>query len=172
MSPNGCAVNLSDEITHIHAFWGFVLMRFHLCPHITGVPVYHTVPKISWGLLSFEILQIWIEAIIAWQEHDCAQKPLIILSSNYFLCSSAADGKSVPIIAFTEKAEQLQTDAHFKALLVKLGLHTSQDTRRPNPSIPAFWTSDMSYMAATKLGDIADGVYTHSLTDRQSEVKI
>lgn len=65
-----------------------------------------------------------------------------------------SNGKSVPIIPYTEKAEAAQGNPHFKALLHNLGLHNPQDTGRLNPSVPSFWTSDMCYKAAVRLGDI------------------
>ncbi|XP_063966901.1 protein timeless-like [Lytechinus pictus] len=67
-----------------------------------------------------------------------------------------SDGKSVPIIPFTESSEEAHRDTHFKTLLHRLGLHTAQDTCRLHPSIPAFWTSDMCYKTAIKLGDIQE----------------
>ncbi|XP_071488901.1 protein timeless-like [Diadema antillarum] len=65
-----------------------------------------------------------------------------------------SDGKSVPIIPFTEKEEAVQNELHFRSLLHKLGLHTSQDTGRLHPSVPTFWTSDMCYKTACDLGPI------------------
>ncbi|XP_011666280.2 protein timeless [Strongylocentrotus purpuratus] len=68
-----------------------------------------------------------------------------------------SDGKSVPIIPFTESSENAHADTHFKALLHRLGLHTAQDTCRLYPSVPAFWPSDMCYKTASMLGDILEG---------------
>lgn len=59
-------------------------------------------------------------------------------------------GKSVPVVAYTEEEESLQGEEIFLASLQQLGIQV--DSSNMYPTIPSFWTADMCFETAEKLG--------------------
>ncbi|XP_033637653.1 protein timeless-like [Asterias rubens] len=62
--------------------------------------------------------------------------------------------KSVPLFTYSQADEMANDDPHFQEVLQHLGLHSSKDSQHLFPSIPAFWTAEMCFSAASMLGEI------------------
>jgi hypothetical protein len=63
-------------------------------------------------------------------------------------------GQSVPIVPWTKKQEKALRSPSVILLLHKLGFHLPNDVGRLYPRIPHFWTTDVLFSVAKRMGPI------------------
>ncbi|XP_070538695.1 protein timeless-like isoform X2 [Ptychodera flava] len=66
----------------------------------------------------------------------------------------SSEGKSVPLVMWTDEDEECLHNVHFRKSLQFLGLHLPEDNHMLFPSIPSFWTAEMCYKRASELGPV------------------
>ncbi|XP_071838525.1 protein timeless-like [Apostichopus japonicus] len=72
-------------------------------------------------------------------------------------------GKSVPLVAYTESQEMLQEEELFKAVMMQLGIQ--KDSSHLFPTIPSFWTAEMCFETASKLGPLNPAKFKFELNE-------
>ncbi|CAL4125074.1 unnamed protein product, partial [Meganyctiphanes norvegica] len=70
--------------------------------------------------------------------------------SSHFTISN----QSIPLIPWTSDQELILSNPWFRQLLGELGLHLPSDTGKIFPRIPNFWSPDVLYLMAKRLGDM------------------
>ncbi|GFT00899.1 protein timeless [Nephila pilipes] len=61
---------------------------------------------------------------------------------------------SIPLIPYSEEQQMILQDSTFLQLLQKLGLHLGSSIYQMFPRIPFFWSPDMLFNIATRLGPL------------------
>ncbi|GIY81204.1 protein timeless [Caerostris extrusa] len=72
---------------------------------------------------------------------------------------------SVPLVPYSEEQRMILQNKIFLQLLQKLGLHLGSDNCQMFPRIPLFWTSDMLYCIALRLGPVKQEKFKFSFDD-------
>jgi timeless protein len=65
--------------------------------------------------------------------------------------------QSIPLIPWTLEQNTVLTYPPFVLLLHKLGFHLPADVGKVFPRIPHFWTAEVLYATAQKLGTVQPG---------------
>ncbi len=64
----------------------------------------------------------------------------------------------VPLVPYTEDQRLILKDKIFLQLLKKIGFHLASDESPMFPRIPLFWTADVLFAIAARLGPMRKGV--------------
>lgn len=75
-------------------------------------------------------------------------------SFKIFSCLSLVKQKSIPLVPYNSEQNKILVYQPFVLLLHKLGLHLPVDANKLFVRIPEFWTADMMFNVAEKLGPI------------------
>lgn len=65
--------------------------------------------------------------------------------------------QSIPLVTWSCDQHNIMQYQPFVLLLHKLGFHIASDVTKVYPRIPHFWTTDMLYSVAQKLGPTDTG---------------
>lgn len=65
---------------------------------------------------------------------------------------------SVPLVPYCEDERKILQEETFVLLLQKLGLHLGSGVCQMYPRIPLYWTTDMLFSIACRLGPISKGI--------------
>lgn len=85
-------------------------------------------------------------------------KPGYIIEPIAYHCISK--NKSIPIVPWNSDHSAMMQYHPFVLLLHKLGFHLPADSGSVYPRVPEFWTADLMYTIALKLGSVAKGNIT------------
>ncbi|XP_076323972.1 protein timeless-like isoform X1 [Tachypleus tridentatus] len=79
--------------------------------------------------------------------------------------------QSIMIVAYSEAQEAALHSDSFIQLLHKLGFHLPADVGRAYPRIPCFWTADVLFTVATRLGPVDPGGIKFSLDSLEDYIQ-
>lgn len=74
--------------------------------------------------------------------------------SAFYIFLVTVKNLAVPIVSWNSEQTIALLDEPFMLLLHKLGFHLPADTGKPFIRIPAFWSAEVLYITAEKLGSI------------------
>ncbi|RWS04784.1 protein timeless-like protein, partial [Dinothrombium tinctorium] len=74
-------------------------------------------------------------------------------------------GQSIPIVPYNEKQEKALYNNKFLQLLHKLGFHLPTDVGRIYPRIPSFFTPDLLFSLALRLGSVDESRLKFNMSD-------
>lgn len=66
---------------------------------------------------------------------------------------------SVPLVPYTEDQRQILKDEMFLLLLKKIGFQLGTSVSPMYPRIPLFWTADVLFTIAARLGPMRKGLF-------------